>query len=99
MLKAYATWLSKPNQDLISVMFVGVGNSVIALRYLLQGQTVICYLKSGEFYSTLREYKFLWINCDAISSTDINQVLMHNWSMNYSMNYVHCPFTYYQAYG
>ena len=37
MLKAYDTWLSRPNQDLTSVIFLGAGNSVIALRYLLQG--------------------------------------------------------------
>ena len=39
ILKVYDTWLSRTNHDLTSVMFLGVGNSKIALSYFWQGHT------------------------------------------------------------
>ena len=39
MLNAYKTWFTKPNQDLTSVMFCGVGNSKMALMCFLHGLT------------------------------------------------------------
>ena len=40
LLNAYDTWLTKPNQDRMSVRLCGVGKSAIALMYLLHGRTV-----------------------------------------------------------
>ena len=40
MLNAYDTWFTKPNQDLTSVWLCGVGQSAMALMYLLHGRTV-----------------------------------------------------------
>ena len=37
--KAYATWLTKPNQARTSVMFFGVGKPVMASRYFCDGLT------------------------------------------------------------
>ena len=37
--KAYATWLTKPNQARTSVMFLGVGKPVMASRYFCDGLT------------------------------------------------------------
>ena len=38
ILKAYDTWFTRPNHDLTSVRFFGVG---MALVYFLQGFTVV----------------------------------------------------------
>ena len=40
MLNVYATWLTSPNQDRTSVMFLGVGKSRMACRYFPQGRTL-----------------------------------------------------------
>ena len=40
ILKAYETWLMSPNQDRMSVMFLGCGKSIIALRNFLHGLTL-----------------------------------------------------------
>ena len=37
--KAYATWLTKPNQARTSVMFLGVEKPVMASRYFCDGLT------------------------------------------------------------
>ena len=39
--KVYATWFTRPNHDLTSVVEVGVGNSAIALVNFLAGLTVV----------------------------------------------------------
>ena len=40
MLNAYDTWFTKPNHDLTSVRFCGVGKSAMALMYFLHGRTM-----------------------------------------------------------
>ena len=40
MLNAYDTWLTSPNQERISVMLRGTGNSMMALRNRLHGCTL-----------------------------------------------------------
>lgn len=40
MLRVYETWLTSPNQERISVMFLGVGKSSMAWRYFLHGRTL-----------------------------------------------------------
>ena len=38
---AHATWLTSPNQDLASVMFLGLGKPEIAFSKLLEGVTPV----------------------------------------------------------
>ena len=40
MLKAYETWLTRPNHERMSVMFLRVGKSRMAWRYFQQGWTL-----------------------------------------------------------
>ena len=44
--KAKATWLTNPNQALMSVMPVGVGKSEIARRYFLHGRTSVLVISN-----------------------------------------------------
>ena len=46
MEKAYATWLTRPNQARMSVMPVGVGNSEMARRYFRQGLTSVLVISN-----------------------------------------------------
>ena len=46
MEKAYATWLTRPNQARMSVMPVGVGNSEMARRYIRQGLTSVLVISN-----------------------------------------------------
>ena len=46
MEKAYATWLTRPNQAHMSVMPVGVGNSEMARRYFRQGLTSVLVISN-----------------------------------------------------
>ena len=39
--KAYDTWFMRPNQDCMSVMFLGAGKSRIASRYFVHGLTLL----------------------------------------------------------
>lgn len=56
MLKAYDTWFTRPNHDLASVRFFGVGKSWMALVYFLQGFTVVGVI-SNPANSTLSRAK------------------------------------------
>ena len=54
MLNAYDTWFTKPNHDLTSVRFCGVGKSAMALMYFLHGRTVsLVILKPANSTSSL----------------------------------------------
>ena len=62
ILSAYDTWLTRPNQDLMSLKLCGVGKSYMALRYFLYGLTesfVISKPANSTSSSTKRKFSGL----------------------------------------
>ena len=72
ILKAYDTWLTRPNQDRISVRFRGVEKSAMALMYFFPWtHCVLGYFKACEFNFIFGEVKFGGVERDSMFAAGV----------------------------
>ena len=68
---AYETWLTSPNQDLVPVIFVGIGQLRMAsvIFFFRWHYTVGCYSEASKLHFVFCELKFIGDEDNCISAT------------------------------